>query len=237
MMKQVRLILILTTAIIFLGSTLSAQDLSEAIKQASISIDSIKNLSCNIHFLSYSKNGLLSQIDMKFEKVGGINYMRMDNVDSYQMDSTQIVIDHNEKYILLNTGIKIVSSNSGISKQLKLVSSLEAHADKVTVKTEKGNRIYTLIFQDEQFTRIDFKVDTLSGLFQSLRLIPAEPVHNAMETEELPVVAYEVLVSNYNSNLQKLSKPYSDFLELKDKRYILKPTYSTYHYENNYDWQ
>jgi len=226
----------LTFTLFIVVNCLFGQSLSESLKKANDVTSQLKKFSYEVNYISFSRSGVIAESKMKVEKVDEVIYTRMDQIDSYVLDSTSVLIDHSDKVVLLNIGVKNLTVNQNITKQLEMVKELERKAEKVSSQIRGDIIEYTLVFTENEFKQVLLTFEKSTGFFKSMKLDNRDPIYNYKDTEEEPAVSYEITIKNYNTNLSKLSKPISEILDLKEGRYFLKPKYSTYQFDNNYDW-
>lgn len=224
--------------LVFLSCFISgnAQTFTELLSKAYRSLENLKNVSYEVVYRSFGESEIISDVNMKIEIINGTIYTQIDKIETYSLDSTQIIIDHQEKTILLNTGLQKGLNQGGVISQLQMIDQLEKKAEKIDIMEKGASKKVTLYFSNEEFVKVELEFDSNSGLFKSVKLFPKNPIENVVETEEPPVVQYEIKIANLNQKISQLTTPLSSYLEVKDGRYILKSKYSSYRYENNYDW-
>ena len=214
--------------------SLHAQTFSEALAKANLQMGQMDAIAYEVEYISYSNAQIMTRQAMQIERVDGITYSILDGVEAYQFDSTQVLLDHQEKLILLNEGVATNQANTGFDEQFEMLTQIQALAKSENRSVTNGTVTYTLQFDEGTLKSLLVELDEDSGLFQRLLLEPAEPVANAIETEETPVTAFEVRVTNYDSSLTALSQPLSDYLQAQNDQYFLQPEFSNYQYTNNY---
>jgi len=216
---------------------LDAQSFSEALAAANNNLEAQTALGYNIEYLSYSGNTVSTSSNMRVEKLNGTTYTQLDNMESYHFGNTRVVVDHAGKSILLNKGELSQSATNGIEQQLALLQALEAQASEVRSEALEGSTRYTLSFVASEFRELVVEVNTTTGLFERLLLVPQTPIAGAMLTSDAPVTAFEVRVSTYEPELKALSKPLTEYLVKRGDQHQLQPTYSNYQYAHYYDPQ
>ena len=234
---MIRSTLTLMIALLALATGAQAQTFSEALAAANAALEANSSIAYSIQYRSYSGAAIVSASSMQVEKLQGTTYTQMDGMESYLFDDTQVVVDHAGQSILLNKGELVEQAATGLDQQLVMLKELEAMAVDVRSRTVDQATRWTLQFANGPFKELQVDVASGSGLFQRLWLVPAESIPNVEATEEAPVTAFEVRVSNYNSSLKALSQPLNEYLEKRNRKHYLQPTYSNYQYAHNYDAQ
>lgn len=237
-MMRLRLIgIVAMIAFLTFGET-KAQSFAAAYEKAFKFISEADNISYRLTYISLSEEkDTVFKTSMQFERLDDQIYSSMQGVESFVIDSTAVVVDHESETILLNEGQANMPKNE-ILNRLELIKELEKEAAKVQIDSTTKTVTYRLVFSNQAFNEVAFTVDRLNGRFLKLIFTPKEAVKNYEETEEPPVAQYVIKIDQYKININKPSVPISRYLEqTADGRYQLNKKYSNYQYTNNYGWR
>lgn len=224
-------------AFLAFGET-KAQSFAAAYEKAFSLISEAKNISYRLTYISLSEEkDTVFKTTMLFERLNNQIYSSIEDVESFVVDSSSVVVDHGSQTILLNEGQANLPKNE-ILNRVELIKELEKEAAKVQIDTSTKIVTYRLFFSNQAFNEVAFTVDRLNGRFLQLIFTPKEAVKNYEETEEPPVAQYVIKIDQYKTNIDKPSVPISKYLEqTTDGRYQLSKKYSNYQYTNNYGWR
>lgn len=211
-----------------------AQDFSKAYERAYQQLVSQENIAYQMRYLSRGANTVVDESSLYIEKIGDQSYSKMGKLESYLLDSTSVVIDHEQESILLNVGVQVPDLSTGLDR-IALIEQLEQEAVRRTVDSTSEWVQHNLWFQEQNFKKLSVSFSKATGNFQRIVFYPAKPIENYEEVEEEAVVAYEVLFENYQTNLQDFSTPLSNYLQFNEGKYSLQSTYSNYQFVTNYD--
>ena len=227
----------ITIGLVLLASIASAQSFGEAYTHAFNLLSNSENIGYNITYLSKGKSSVVDKRSMRMEKVGNSYHTKMEGVESYLIDSTSIVIDHEYKSILLNDGIANPAMNEQLKGRLELIMGLEKEAATSKVDSSGSTRRYTLYFNDQEFKEVAFEVSKEDGWFQKLVFVLSTPIENSEEMQEEALTSLEVIIENYEKEMSSFSTPIEKYFNKINGRYQLLPAYSNYQFTNNYEWR
>ncbi|MBL4709120.1 MAG: hypothetical protein JKY48_11855 [Flavobacteriales bacterium] len=208
------------------------QSFLEVYEKNYANIDKVSNVSYQLEYLSYGKSTLIDQSTMQVENIGQLVYTRIAKVDSYQLDSTTVIVDHENKQIQLNVGVELLSKNTN---NIEVIKNLIALSDKETTKEVGQEMHYSLFFTDQKFKELTLVIDKKQDRFKKMIYVLAEEVPNVEEIAEEAVNRLEIILKNYTTNIKQFSHPLNKYLTFDGKRYALQAKYSTYQFVNNYD--
>jgi|GEM_PF-6843011 len=227
-MKRLGIIILL-----FISASLEAQSFSEAYETAYQYFMAQENYAYQIRMKSSALGVVVSDYQMQMEKIGDHIYSKVEQTESYSLDSTSIIIDHESESILLNEKLDLLKKDQFINN-LSLIKDLEKKA--VASKMEKKGELtrHTLVFRENEFLEISIDVDTEKGLFHGIAFKPNLDL--IVLEEERKVDTYEIIIEEYNTDISAFSQPISTFMDYREGKYEPNSKYSTYQFINNYGY-
>jgi len=217
--------------ILFLNVDGYSQEFYAAYKKSYSAFKIDKNISYTISYVNYDGLKEVSSTTMKVERVDGIVYTEVENMQSYGFDSTSVIINHSDQLIQLNKGVVPFKQNI---QNLALIEELSAEAESESKKKVNNQIWYTLHFNDQKFKDITMVVNSKTKVFEKMVYILSEPVHDYQDKNSKPIDRFEIRFENLNNSLEELSNPLNKILRFDGKKFLVMKQYATYQFINNY---
>lgn len=215
-----------------MAQQLLSQNFYAAYEKAYAQYESATNVAYDISYVSLGKTALIDKTTMHVELVDGITYTQMNNIQSFNFDSTSVIIDNDNRQIQLNVGIPTPSINI---QNLLAIKELIKTAEREGVQKREGEKWHSLYFKGGDFSAITMVVDAKTGGFKKMQYHLANALVNAEVEKDEPVEVLEIQFNNYQKNKTAFTQPLENFLQFDGKRFTVQKKYSNYQFVNNYD--
>lgn len=212
---------------------LSAQDAKEDFSRIEKAYENAGALNIYISYLLYSGENSTTLVEQQKSQVcmgGSTTYTKMANIETILGPNSTVIVDHDEKTIMLSPP----SAKGRIKKKygFNLDSVLHKYKSVVYSKESTAEAAYTLTFSYGQFQAIKMVFNTSSYFLTKVILyyregIDEKPFNGARPRMEI----------NYNLSREQSfeAEKYGEkkFFIINKGKYTLKPEYSKYRFMNS----
>ena len=190
------------------------------------------NASYTIEYVSLGKTTIIDKSVINIEQLNGVTYTEMEGIESFSLDSTSIIVDHTNKQIQLNIGLKTTKFEI---QNIELIKKTIASSSRESTKKIDSKIHHTLYFNDQQYKEIIMVINAKTKEFERMVYVLSESIHNEDVESDEPLERFEIRFNNYKKDISELSHSLESFLKFDGQRFSLQQKYSTYQFVNNYD--